>query len=124
MVGNDEIFRAIGQLQAQVEGLRDEGRGHRAETRERFERSEERSERSRARLYAQLGEVVSRTGALEHEMTATKAAVREIQPLALKAQQWEQRGIGAAAVIAAMGAMFGGALMTFKGRIIAFFTGQ
>jgi prefoldin subunit 5 len=56
---------------------------------------------------------------IEHRIAAIERGVEEIKPLADEVRQWKQRGIGAAGVITALGAIFGGALVAFRDKIMA-----
>lgn len=44
--------------------------------------------------------------------------VAGIYPLAEEVRAWKQRGIGAAGVLTALGAIFGGALVAFRDKIL------
>ena len=54
---------------------------------------------------------------LESEASNVRRDLEEFRPVLIMVRRWEQRGIGAASVIAAIGATFGAAFVTFKDKI-------
>jgi hypothetical protein len=98
-VGNEEIFRAIGELTAKVDILQD-------------------TQKEAARKTESL---VDRTATLEGEMRNVQTSVSSLRPFAEKAQQWENTGKVA---LAASGFVGGGIVFLiglFKEKILGLF---
>lgn len=81
---------------------------------EKIEQSMERADDHRSAMRDDVHELRSRTERLEEDM-------KSVQPFLEKAQKWEQRGVGAAFVLTAMGAVFGSMLTGFKEKIFTVF---
>lgn len=111
-VGLEELYRAIGSLDAKVSILIEHQRASDAES---------KTSRERATIAAE--ETARRFQELEHQMQSVLHDVESIRPFAEKVRDWEQRGIGALAAAGmiggSVGAAVGGALVYFKDALIA-----
>jgi hypothetical protein len=104
-----EISRQLGELTAETRALRRD-----------VDANERRASEGRGRLHAGLENVVTRLAKQETKADAVQATLTTIKPFAEKVDRWEQRGKGAAAVIAALGVIAGGLLATFWSEILSF----
>lgn len=106
--GLNEIYRALGGLTAEVQGLRAV-----------ITESDRRSSEHRSRVYGKLEEIDQRTGTLEHRVDAASAAIADIKPTIDEVRRWKQRGIGALAIVGFAASAIGVALGLLWDKISA-----
>lgn len=99
--------RAIGRMEGKLDSL--------IRTVEAMDRD---SAESRGKMHARVDGLARQVSTLEGEMISAKTGIGKLEPVADLVRKWEQRGIGFAAAIAAVGAMFGAALVALKERIM------
>lgn len=80
-----------------------------------------RAASARAAMNDRIDAAESNLENIEHRVETIERGIDDIRPLADEVRQWKQRGIGAAGVLTALGAMFGGALVAFREKVLAFF---
>lgn len=107
-----DIERTLGKLEADVQRLLSMA-----------EESERRASENRARIYQKLQDGEVRFERLEARQNAFQRDMEQIKPITDVVRRWEQRGIGAAAVIAFLGAAFGSILTLWREKILSLFGG-
>lgn len=108
--GLNELNRALGEVAAKVDGLRDQ-----------LADSDRRASEHRNRLYRRVEDIAVRTQDLEHRAKLNEAAIADMQPTVEEVRQWKQRGIGALAMAGFAGAGIGVALATLWDKVAMFF---
>lgn len=103
-----QLFEDIGGIKSTLENFREESKNQ--ATRTDLDRAEFRNDI--AALRVQATETAERIEGLETDTAA-------IKPFIEKAKAWENRGIGAAMVLSALGAIFGGTAVAFRDKILA-----
>lgn len=108
MVDADVIARAIGKLEGRLEALI-----------ESQAQANKDATASRKVIYARLDGIQRRTEAAETAIGGLQDTVdKHIRPVTDDVRRWRERGIGAAVLLAGLGAVFGGALASVKDRIL------
>lgn len=121
---NNEIYRAIGQLTAEVTSLRRDIQ----EDAQTAVDTAKRADEHRATIHRRVDELVIRTGKLEGWMPTVDAALTDMKLVTDKVTMWEQRGIGALAFAGIAGTVIGGAIAAlvtaYWTDILRVFTGK
>lgn len=108
----NQIFDRLGNLTAKLDDVA-----------RRLDEQDERSASSRANMHRRLDEVVLRTTHLESDVSTVTATVQSMKATTDKVEQWEQRGMGALAVIGIAGAAIGGAAVYFFEELLQLIRG-
>lgn len=104
-----EIHRLLGELNNEAKALRRD-----------MEAGELRAVDGRARLHASVEKLDERVDQLAADGRAVNETLTKIKPFAEKVDRWEQRGIGAVAVIGMFGMMLGGLIVLLWSEILSF----
>jgi uncharacterized phage infection (PIP) family protein YhgE len=78
----------------------------------------QRAAMSRAAMSERIEGTEHGIESIQHRIAAIEKGIEEIKPLADEVRAWKQRGIGAAGILTALGAIFGGAIVAFRDRIL------
>lgn len=109
------LERAIGRLEGKLDGI-----VTRIETLNgTLVDDRARAAQSRAAMNERIEGTETGIDEVARRVEKIEAAVSEIQPLTEEVRAWKQRGIGAAGVLTALGAIFGGTLVTFRDKLMA-----
>ena len=111
------LDRALGRVEARLDGVLTSI----AALNSAFVEERARDASARAAMNDRIESTEHGIENIEHRIAAIERGVEEIKPLADEVRQWKQRGIGAAGVLTALGAMFGGALVAFRDKVLTFF---
>lgn len=113
----NEVYKAIGTLTAQVEGLRRDIK----DNEDRNAANVRKADESRANVHRRLDEVVMRTTHLESDVLTVKTKVQDIESVTDEVKAWKQRGIGALFVVGIASAALSGMIVHFWDALTRFF---
>jgi len=111
---NQEIFRAIGELTADVKGLRRDV--------ERFDKRNEeaqfRADEHRAAIHQEVTDLAGRMDAVDGRMAAVEEVLGETKAVTDEVKMWKQRGIGAIAFAGLAGTSIGAGALFLIGKAL------
>lgn len=103
---NQEIFRAIGELTADVKGLRRDFQAGETRQTEHARRADEH----RTVIHARVDDMVNEVGALQTRMASMESTVSDSKAVTDEVRKWKLMGIGALAIVGFGGTALGVAL--------------
>lgn len=117
---NNEIYRAIGQLTAEVTSLRRDIQ----EDAQTAVDAARRADEHRGVMHKRLDEIVNRTGKLEGEMSQVKDKLSDVTEVTDKVRAWELAGMGALAVTGIAASAVTALVAAYWQDILRVFTGK
>jgi len=90
-----------------------------AQLRDEMRHSNEEASERRREMYKLVDGISHRLHMAEDEIKALKRSAEKIEPFADKLNRWEQRGIGAVAVLVTIGGFIGAAVTAFWSKLMA-----
>ena len=81
----------------------------------------ESMEANQAIMVAEVKAITAEQITIRSDVVDMRDTVEGMKPFVDKAKKWEQRGIGAGMVLTGLGAIFGGAAVAFRDKLMTYF---
>lgn len=114
VASNQEIYRLLGELTADVKGLRRDVESFDR----RNELAQQQAAQHRSAIHKEVAELGERMDAVENRLTAAQETLADTKAVTDEVKLWKQRGIGAIAFAGLAGTSLGAGALYLIGKAL------
>lgn len=114
-MSTDSLERSIGRLEGKLDGVLTSI----VTLNQALLEDRQRAASARAAMNDRIDVTENGIEHISARVERIERGVEELKPIAEELRAWKQRGIGAAGILTALGAIFGGALVAFRDKLFA-----